>query len=220
MKLRYKVLIILSLILSVNILNADCDSASKSGIYLMADVERALIKTDTNVVNVLLYDEETYLEVTNDYDDSVLTYYKSDVNEDGFININSPDSLTNIKYTISLKYVDKTCGEGAIKTIELETGIYNINSDKNICLDKLYLDVCKNNYAPDEIDKYFNINTNKKLEEEVKKELEEYNNPDNNLKNIIKEYYLYVLLPFLFISLIYIIRIIIIKRRGKQHNGE
>lgn len=207
-------IIVLSVFMCINVLNAECDNAKQNGEYLWSVVDRATLKTDSTVVKLFLFTDEVYYEISNDYNDTVEKYTYADIDEDSIIKFNSPDILTNVKYTVKAYYTDNTCGTEPIKTFEVETGIYNKNSDNKECWDKLYLDVCKNNYSPDELKEYESITNDEELTKKIEEEDKVYNEETKkSVLDIVKEYYLYVLIPCVVISVFYIIRIIIIKKR-------
>lgn len=221
MKLRYKILFLLSLLLSINILNADCESASKSGEDIIYSIQRATISGGNSEIYFFMFTDEVYFEVTNDYDDTLEKITYADTNDESYIKIISPNSLINVKYKISSYYSDKTCGEDIIKTIEVETGVYNKNVDNEKCTDKYYLDVCKENYSAEEYEKYKDLQSEEDLSKKIEEEEKEYNkkNGKSNL-DIIKEYYLYVLIPVAIISVFYIVRIVFIKKRKEEKDVE
>ncbi len=141
--------------------------------------------------------------------------------EEIFLKLKSPDIFTNITYEIKTFYTNQECGIDPIKVFSIETGIYNKLSDLKICWDKLYLDICKNYYTTEDIEKFGNIQnfSEEKINELVNEELsKEEKKSKTNLKDIIKEYYLYVLIPIIFISIVYIIVIVIVKKRKEVQN--
>lgn len=213
--------LLLSTFIGLNVLKADCEEAKQEGENLLVSIEPATLKTEDTLVEIVLVSDNIYIEVSENYSNTKQTYYKKDLGDSIFLKLKSPDIFTNITYEIKTFYTNQECGIDPIKVFSIETGIYNKLSDLKICWDKLYLDICKNYYTTEDIEKFGNIQDlseekiNKLVNEELTKEEEK---SKINLKDIIKEYYLYVLIPIIIISIVYIIVIVIVKKRKEVQN--
>lgn len=218
---KISLIIMMSLIGGINLLYADCEEAKSEGENLIVTVEPATLKDEDTILQVIMISDKIYLEISEDNTGSTNKYYKSDLGDSVFLTIKSPDIYSNVKYEIKTYYSDETCGVEPIKTYTVETGIYNKFSDSEVCWDKLDLDVCKNNYTADEVKKYYN---DKELSEDniekIIKEEKTQKDAENkkSVIDIIKEYYLYVLVPIMVLSVFYVTRILIIKKRKEVQN--
>ena len=212
--LKKKLLFLIILCISgISVLNADCKVAENYGENLLNYVKRAVLKDENNVIKIYLFDEQIYVKVKNDFNNENKVYTFDDKDDSGLIVIDAPTNYEDIKYTIETYYTDTTCGTEPIKTYELHTGTYNALSDMEICWDKGYLEVCKCNFDSELTEKYKDVKTEDELTKIVNKQLKEYEKANTKLIDIVKKYYLYVLIPFLIVSCYYITKIIIAKRK-------
>ena len=218
------VIIILSFFLEMNILNADCIESKKEGDQISILIDPPRVDKQELSLLVVVPSNNIYLKITNDYNNEEKIYTNEKENATTF-KLVSPDIYSNIKYTIRVYYSDTACGLEPIITYEYETGIYNKYNQSNACLNaSSYIERCKEYYTSEDI-KNFNISSDlseDKHNELVESDIENKNNmPEEKLSTKekilkgIKEYYLYILIPIAIISLMYIIQIIIIKRRKK-----
>ncbi len=205
--------LIIMCITGMSVLNADCEEAMEEGKYLIYFVDKAIDTSYDNILNIYMPKDVVYFKVKNDFNNENKTYTSIDKDDSNLIKIKAPTNYENIKYTIEVYYADASCGVEPINTYTVETGKYNALSDMKICWDKLYLDVCDTNYDEKQIEKYKDVKTEEELTKIVNKQLKEYNRANTKPIDVVKKYYLYVLIPFLIVSCYYIPKIIIAKRK-------
>ena len=200
-------LFIITVIINTNILNASCEEAKD----FAQDVEFVYSKINNSQKHTIsldiskLYYDELYVVVTNNYNDKSLKFTSEDKNEYGYISFYTDNINESITYNLDI--YSKSCSNNKIRSLTLTTPKYNSYSERAICEDKIdKIDECDpfydvENITWQEFDKLVNdkIHANKKM-----------------IINFIKTYYLFFLIPFVIISLFYITRIIIIKRRNKN----
>lgn len=209
MKKMYLLFVITFLIWTPN-LKASCndsqilaDSINYSSFEYMTDEEVAS--------NVVFYNinDSLYFEVTNNYNDDV-DVYNSNNFKDGVLTIESKTVTEKINYSLNVYTTDESCPNRILRKINFNTNKYNVY---------VYHDACKNRYDTIKYCNPFYDVDDMTLDEFVKLVNEETTKLDvhYSFKDYVKKYYLYVLIPFLVISIVYIVRIIIFKRRKKQY---
>lgn len=210
--------------IGIKIVNADCTLAKEEGKNILAVLNPSTIKSDDTYVNVYLPTENVYVTVQRNDEDIATTYYNKDTEDGNRIQLKAPSIYTNYKYDIKVYYTDSACGEEPIKSMTIETGIFNVYSDSKICNTNTNynLDVCRRHYMPEDIKKYVDEkeisedNISSIIDEEIKASI----TVKDKVTNVIKEYYLYVLIPVLLISIFYIARIIVVKRKKRLKDDE
>lgn len=209
------IILIISCLMSISIYKADCSDAKNGAENLFLYLKPAQLSSDSTYIYVLIPDDSFYLKVINTYDNLEKIYTRSDADENGFVVIESPDIFENINYNINVFYTDTTCGIESIDSFEFETGIYNKYSSSSVC-NEMQVDVCNINYTPEMIKKYYEDEklSDSNIKDIIQKELKEKNS--YSFVDYVKKYYLYILVPLLIISVIYI-PIIIFTRRKKKN---
>ncbi len=156
--------------------------------------------------------EDFYAVVTSDEDDDVITIRYADT-ENGFYKIQSHNYYRNVNFEVKFYSTDSTkCNStDAIRKVDIQNDILNQYLYTNKCIEEPSLEICG---------KF--KNTNKldvgKFEEEFDKQLEEKNKSVfDKLLDFVKNYWIFILVPIVIISVIYITRIILIKREMAKH---
>ena len=194
-----------------SLLNADCNDIKSE-----ADmVERYLVNIDTKelkTVNINIGDltQNLYIVVLNDFNDEVKTYHYGD-SDNGMVSFDTIHVHESINYIVRVYSEDATCGIEPLKTITFKTSKFNPYSLNDVCQNSYDIEMC----AP-----FFDIEDmsiedfNKKVTEIV----EELEKPfSKKVGEFIIKYWLYVFIPFVLIVMVYVIRIIILKR-GKKND--
>lgn len=162
-------------------------------------------------INFYGLNENYKVEVQNSYNDEVKTYTNNDF-KDGILTFNSETVLEKINYRIRVYASDVNCTSNILKTYTFETPKYNSYITSSVC-DGMYdtIDLCNPFYDTGNM-------TLKEFNEKVTELSDIINEPFKaKVIKFIKNYYLYVLIPFLIISIIYIVKIILVKRRKKKY---
>lgn len=221
------IMLIVSLFTCVGLYNADCVTARMEGENLTILNYPSRVDDQNTSIIPILKSSQIYIQVTNDYNKEMNIYRNNKENEEMGFEIISPDIYTNITYTIKTFYNDNSCGTEAIKTYTVETGIYNQYNQSNACLNsEVYVERCKEHYYSEDIKKFSDPSTLteedfvSKVEEDIKKGT---NIPDDRttkekVLDAVKEYYLYVLVPFVVITIVSIVILIIVKRGKRLEN--
>lgn len=205
MKKIYLLFTLLSLcIINVYSLNASCEEEADYIDYELMYIDN---EEEGLVARSIIYDieDDLYIKVTNDFDNKTVTYTSSNKNDSGFIVFDSPSTFKKVKFLIDVYSNDETCNDRKLRTIRYVTKKYNEYSSNSLCdglSDKL--EICDSFYDSDNL-----------TLEEFTNTINKYNE-DNSFLGYVKRYYLYVLIPILLISIIYIIRITILRRRKKN----
>lgn len=197
-------------ITNINSLKADCNDAYNDALntdYIIANINDGEILTTR--ARIFGLTKNIYAVVTNDYNDVVKTYHYSDT-EEGMFTFDTEDIYTNINYIIRFYNEDSNCTKDSLKTITFKTDKYNPYSISDLCNSEYEIDLCNPFY--DIKDMTFEEFT-EKLTKKYNKFEEEAN---RDFKYYFKKYYLYVLIPFIIILVIFIVRIILLKR-GNKH---
>lgn len=207
-------------------LNADCKSAKEEADSLLYYIDLPRFdKLETSLI-VILESTQINIEVSNNYDTTINKYGNNSDEKTFVVTEVSPNIYKNITYDINVFYTDKTCGTESIATYSIDTGIYNKYNESSYCINSdVYIDRCSESYTTEQIKKYGNLENmteeefNKLAEEDVKNGT---NIPDDRTTkekviDFVKNNYLYVLLPLIIVSIIYITIIIIAKRKKVQN---
>lgn len=201
-------------IFSVNVytLKADCNSITKEALEVEKEMlkinDEEGVKISTKIYNLT---ENLYVTVLNDYDNTPSTYHYSDV-KDGILTIDTTTILNSINYVIKVYSEDTTCGVEPLKTLNYTTPKYNDYSTVDKCRGReSEIEMCSAFYdnkgmTPEEF--------MKKLDKEIKKQEE----ANHSFMYYVSKYYLFVLIPVILVILVYVVRIIILKR-GKAKNA-
>lgn len=202
--------LMLPILMSVSKLEASCNDSQ----ILANDIEYSIFESydyDDVKSEIEFYglSDELYLEVTNDYNDDVDVYTKDNF-EDGVLVIQSKTVTEKINYRVSVYTTDTTCSNRILRNINFSTNKYNIFVSNEVCNDRYdTIKYCNPFYDVEDMSLTEFVNL---VNEEIAKLEVHY-----TFKDYVKKYYLFVLIPFLVISIVYIVRIIIFKRRKKQY---
>lgn len=202
--------LMLTILMSVGKLEASCNDSQ----MLANDIEYSIFESydyDDVKSEVEFYglSDELYLEVTNDYNDDVDVYTKDNFT-DGVLVIQSKTVTEKINYSAKVYTTDTSCSNKILRNINFSTNKYNIFVSNEVCNDRYdTIKYCNPFYDVKDMSLTEFINL---VNEEAAKLDVHY-----TFKDYVKMYYLYVLIPFLVISIVYIVRIIIFKRRKKQY---
>ena len=222
---RYFVLL-LSLIFSLffvnmQLLSADCEDmikeADKIKVFKMTripkyeEIEGEGTENDFLIgVRIEGLNERIYAKVSNDYDDKIVTLNQDNL-KDGVAEVSSPYIYKSVKMTVSFYSSDESCNvTDALKVINIDTDIFNEFYYYKVCNENPDLEVC----APTYDNSKYNEDTFKEMVDEL---IEERDKTilDKTL-DFFKEYYLFILIPILLISVIFIVRIVLLKRGMKN----
>lgn len=217
---------LLTLLFLVNVVSADetCDISKEEAKNILIFRNYEVNEEDEKYINIsiMLPSDKVYIVILNDYEEEIKKYSYTDADENGLITISSPNIYKNITYTIKSYTTDENCDIEPIETYVIDTGIYNRYSKEEICVSGTYIDACQSYLTKEEIDKYLNGDENISIDEFMTIVNKEYdkNNMSNKDKVIefIKTNYLYVLIPFVVLSLFFGIKIFIVKRGQKIKN--
>ena len=196
---------------SVNVVNADC-----------TDYEDVANKIEYSVLNIFNEDEfvnrimiselpeNMYLKVRNSYNSDEDTYTYSDSSE-GLLFIDSKTVTRKINYEIRVYTNDASCQGKVLRTIQETTPKYNPYVTSDLCVGH-YDDVklCHPFYNIGEM-------TLDEFNKQVTDEIAKLNDSKLNFWGYVLKYLPFVLVPFVLISVIYIVRIILLKRRKKKY---
>ena len=134
-----------------------------------------------------------------------------------YTNVYGVGCFTNLdaeKYKIEV-YGDtnSACPNKLLKTLEITVPRFNEMSKDQKCKDYPDFELCET----------FTNKTEFMSDAEFKEKLKEYANEENNdsllikVFNIIKEYILYIIIPFIIVSIIYVLRVKVYKTKGGRH---
>lgn len=181
-------------------------------------VEVKAVKECDDFLNKVLISnvtENLYVEVYEDDDDTVTVYTHADVNDDGVISIDHWYIYENVNYEVSVYSNNDGCYD---KLNTLKATTLKFNKRYNFV-------ICEKNPDYEKCDPFYQYtNEDKKLnDEEFYNEMEEFyeekNAPlVNKFWKIVKEYYLYVLIPFLVIGGSYLTAILIYKHKRRSED--
>ena len=149
-----------------------------------------------------------FAKVTNDTNESK-TYRYSDTNE-GTLELINNYIFAKVTYTVKVYSVDSSCQNMLLKTLKASTIKFNDYSKYDACDGYEEFELCKPFYDGEHVSKEVFNNAL----EEYKKEKE--TTFFEKVIKIIKEYYLYVLLPIAIISACYYTYIGVIKWRKRK----
>lgn len=217
---KYSILLIIFSIFfaDINFLNADCENLIKeaSKVKVFRTLEFPDPKSSEDSYNSFIgisienLSENLYAEITNDYNDAKVVVKLEDL-VDGEYKYPSPNIRRNVKYTVSIYSNDESCtSKDVIKSFNAETNIFNEYYYTTMCQDNPDLEICQpildnSDITPTEFENRF-------------KDAIAYRDRTffQKVIDFIKDYYLYALIPFLIISLVFIIRIVLLRRSGKN----
>lgn len=154
--------------------------------------------------------ENIRAEVTNDYNDEVISVRYEDTNE-GYFEVSSPFIYKSVKMSVQFYSNDETCtSTDVIKRVEVETDIFNTFYYNKTCRENRDLEVCGPHYNN------FGSTTEdfKKMVEEMI--IERDKTLTDKIIEFLKTYMWYIIIPVVLISVIFIISIILLKRRMKN----
>ena len=198
--------VMLVLIININVLDASCEDAQELAKYVNFNYTTINNAEETNIrLEIHNLSGDLYAVVTNDYNNKTLKFASSDNNEFGYISFNTDNINKNIVYNVSV--YSESCSNNMLEKLSITTPKYNPYSIKDVCKGKSSeIEECKT---------FYDVKSNDSAE--FIKTVEDKNKEKELIFiKYIKEYYLYVLIPFLIISVFYIIKIIIFKRRNKN----
>ena len=197
--------------ISVNVVNADCTDYEELANNIDFSVMNYYTGSDMNSqIIVTNLREDMYLKVRNNYNDDEDTYTYSDIKQ-GVITIKSKAISKKINYEIKVYTTDSSCPNTVIRTVNKSTDRFNPYINNSLCVGYYasikycgaFYDV--KDMSPEEFAS--------KVTEEIKK----INDSKMTTLDYVKKYCLFVIVPVLIIIFIYIIKIIILKRRKKQY---
>lgn len=203
------ILIIITLSINTCILKADCTKITKEVSNVKSEMKAIDNDKETKVrIEVSNLTENLYVVVMEDYENSSITYHYEDF-VDGDLNLDIYKIIKTTNYIIKIYSEDTTCGTESLKTMSYKTPKFNVFYSNSKCQENRKLEMCNAFYDT----KSMNANEfSQKLNEEIRK-LEE---SEKSFMDYILKYYLFVLIPIIIIVLIYIVRILILKRGNKN----
>lgn len=203
--------------ININFLNADCENLIKESENVkVLKVERFPDpKTSENPYDSFIglsisgLSESLYAVISNDFNDTKVTVKFSDL-VDGKYDYPSPNINRVVNYVVSIYSSDEGCSGDTLKNFKVKTEVFNEYYYSTLCQNNPDLDLCKPMLDNSEI-----------LPSEFEKKIEDaiaYRDRTTMQKlwDFVKSYYLFALVPFLIISIIFIVRIIILKRGKKD----
>jgi len=202
------------IIFSINsyALKADCNDITKEALEVEEEMFKINneegVKISTEIYNLT---KNLYVTVLNDYDNTPVTYHHSDF-KDGILTIDTTTILSSINYVVKIYSEDATCGTEPLKTISYTTPKYN---------DYSTVDKCRGHESEIEMCSAFYDNKGMSSDEFMKlldKEIKKQDEANHSFMYYVSKYYLFVLIPVILVILVYVIRIIILKR-GKKKNA-
>lgn len=213
-KLMILCFVLFSFFYSINLLNADCeDLISKSKnvkVYKESIAPKSDKENPTIGVRIENITDDYYVKITNDVNDKEVTIKYSDT-ENGTYFFKSPNVYKNVKVNVNLySSNNNVCNStDSLVNFEVSTDVFNQYYYLNICQNNLDLDMCKPFQNNEELNKEEFV---KKIEDDIRvRDMSIF----ERVWEFIKDYYLYALVPFILLSLIFIIRIVLLKR-GKK----
>lgn len=205
------IILIVSFIIGINILNADCSLYEEYASYVDYSTFSYYNSEEINTkIEIYNLSNNLYIEVRNSYNNDKDTYKFEDTNE-GYLTFNTKTVVESINYEVKVYTTDSSCANKVLKTMTFTTPKYNPHITSSVC--KGYYD--KIEYC----DPFYDIKDmdldefNKLVEEEIVKIKES----EMTISDYIKKYYLYALIPFSVVTGIYVTRIILVKRRKKKY---
>lgn len=196
---------------SVNVINADCTDYEDVANKIEYSVFN-IYNTDQTVNRIMIdkISEDMYLKVRNSYNSDEDTYTYSDSNE-GLVFIDSKTVARKINYEIRVYTNDASCKNTVLRTIKVTTPKYNHYVTSDLCVGH-YEDVklCHPFYNVGEM-------TLDEFNKQVTEEIAKIDNSNLTFWDYVLKYLPFVLIPVILISIIYIVRIILLKRRKKQY---
>lgn len=195
--------------INAKFLNANCDDLQTKSKKIKVYNESIAPKSDSEGpkmgVNIENLTEDFYVVITNDFNNKETIVKYSDTNNGNYW-YKSPNVYKNVKVIVKV-YSDLCESSNSLRSYEATTDVFNQYYYMNICQNNLDLEMCKPFVDNENLDK---DEFKEKIEEDIKIR-------DTSFLDVIwkfiKKYYLYILAPFTLISVIYLTRIILIKRR-------
>lgn len=186
----------------------------------LVDASKVKVEAVANVEGGLYYKivisnitPNIYVQVHED-DEDTTTKYTNGSASDGVITIYQWYVYDKVNYVIKVFAEDENCKE-PLKVLTVSTNKVNKNYSYEVCKENPEYYKCEAFYEPSTKE---DIN---QTEEEFLEEINKYAEIKNEtltekIIRLVKEYYLYVLIPFGVISIVYIILIIIYKRKNSE----
>lgn len=172
------------------------------------DEDYEIVKVYTVISNLK---EGMSVKVTNDYNNEELNLSYSD-SENGVLKIESPTIYRRVNVKVNVYGSSEVCDE-VVKEETITTESYNTYTNSDKCVNNKDLEVCDpfydaNKKTPEEFEK---------LVKEERKKIDEANKTfvDKALESLSK-YWIFILIPVLVIIVVFVVRIIILKR-GKNN---
>lgn len=209
--LKYLLLVTL-LFVNASTLNASCDEDRSNArlldyqvIYTMNEEEDFIIINEFSNL-----DDNLHIVVSSNRTDTVIDMDNSGKNDIDAISFNNEIVNKKVTYSVGVYSKDNTCNE-VLRFFSYTTDAYNPYSDNEICDGKSDLiELCSIHYDT----------SNMTLEEFIEK-VENYpveidKSIFEKIFDFIKLYYIYALIPIGVGLLVFIIKVIILKRRQKN----
>lgn len=157
---------------------------------------------------------DLYVKVYED-DNETTTTYTYDDSENGVIEIEHWYIYEKVNYVVSVYSTEEGCTDEVLAEIEVSTKKFNERYGYVACEQNPDYEKCDPFYEP--------ADDEEQTDEEFYEELKEYNEVKDTpfsekLWNGIKEYYLYVLIPIVAVSVVYGIAIYVYKAKRSDKN--
>ena len=209
-KMSMIVFLVFVSIFNVAFLSASCEDV-KNEARAVYEVVLNLNTSEEFTIRTQLYNltENLYVVILNNYNDEVKTLRYSEV-VDGVLSFDTYNVNHNISYVVKVYSEDASCGIEPLNTISFTTDKFNEHSISS---------VCKNPYEIDMCDPFYDVGdmSFSEFNERVSKLVEEASKTfGDKVLDFIKKYYLFVLIPVILIVLVYVVRIMLL-RRGKEN---
>ncbi len=206
------VFVSLLLVIGMTNLSATCEEDKENAEYIYYYIAPYIKDDKVNfIAEVGGLSDSMYVTIYNSLTDETNTYrYGDEIRVDDRITYNLENVNKAFNYDIKV-YSSECSSDEVLSSKEFEyDGVINKYMDNEVCLDSNTI------YKSDLCNPY--TDTSKMTEEEfVKKVKGQIKSYDRNGKvwDIIKKYYLFVLIPVVLITLFFIVRIFIVKRKRK-----
>ena len=209
--------IFVTFFISTQFLKADCESAIKeaenikvSKIVRIPDSMPGEGNDNDFLIGVSIENmsNDFYAVVTNNYNSEEVTVKAEDM-VDGVALVSTPYIYKSVKMNVKIysNNSDKCSSTDALIGVDVDSGVFNKYYYTWICQENRDLELCEPTKETDDIKET-------DFKEQIEKKIEEKNkNLIDRLLDFLKKYYLFIICPILIISFVYIVRIIILKRR-------
>lgn len=204
-------------LVNIQFVKADCESAIKDSEKIkVSRIEEFSSGDDDDLyksyigLEISNIPDNLYVVITNDYNSDSVTINSSDL-VDGVYRYPAPYIYRIVNYKVNVYSKDESCtSTDSIRVFDVSTRIVNEYFFHNKCLDNRDLEICQPVLDSE------NVSTtefNKQIDEAIRLRDRTF---IERVWDFFKTYYLYILIPFLLISIISIVRIVILKRRQKN----